>query len=743
MHFTFLVIICASAARGGEEEGFRKGGWSTGPRADRANFYARGTCGETTLGRAQCGNPQLSTSKGGFKTATLQRCLAACDTCSACAFVSFSKRLETCLWFAECDMHQGTPRVQSESLYPHTHPAQTVCMRRGADQHCYGRAPHHLRAGVLMNKSQHAKHALFQTWDARLMPKRRAGIPALLCHAMHSSAAQARACSTIAPSTACQRLAIDLTNYTVITANCKPSLPLCNWTSLREHHQQIGARWIEDCPLAQCYKSHTNSTESQAITSCMKAASCYARRYPDLHAEYGSDSSKSSFLLYLHFLKHGKSEGRRFGCDESEDPKGNLAAESSRNAKAQWAIAETQHNRTVFPWACSLSQVSLTAGLVAPLDNTWSSSVAKRACKMPPPPCLNNNRGRKRPVRPLAFKRVLVSYAYYNPARSLNPHHLQCASNFRFLLDKLLPLDPSAELVVSVIGSSPWPLPDELNATGVRYRHARQLGVDAFTHWEVLAELETKGRLDSYSHFVFLNCGTRGPYLLPHCRKRRFGSSGAIVPVWFQPFLQRLYEANASLVGPTLSCQVAPHVQTHFVAATSHIAFDVLLTQWRPPAEVLSNDRTVTTSQAQTGISEEIVKKVEVGLSEQVMQRGMSIADMHVDQTVCTQLGNNPNPVSQHNPSTRAQHPFKRVFVKHGGSLVANYENFAGGAKGLETPVFDTCKRTFLMVAESYVSSCLVPLPHPQAKYGLASALEQLRDKMAEGRCCSSGPPPF
>ena len=480
MHFTFLVIICASAARGGEEEGFRKGGWSTGPRADRANFYARGTCGETTLGRAQCGNPQLSTSKGGFKTATLQRCLAACDTCSACAFVSFSKRLETCLWFAECDMHQGTPRVQSESLYPHTHPAQTVCMRRGADQHCYGRAPHHLRAGVLMNKSQHAKHALFQTWDARLMPKRRAGIPALLCHAMHSSAAQARACSTIAPSTACQRLAIDLTNYTVITANCKPSLPLCNWTSLREHHQQIGARWIEDCPLAQCYKSHTNSTESQAITSCMKAASCYARRYPDLHAEYGSDSSKSSFLLYLHFLKHGKSEGRRFGCDESEDPKGNLAAESSRNAKAQWAIAETQHNRTVFPWACSLSQVSLTAGLVAPLDNTWSSSVAKRACKMPPPPCLNNNRGRKRPVRPLAFKRVLVSYAYYNPARSLNPHHLQCASNFRFLLDKLLPLDPSAELVVSVIGSSPWPLPDELNATGVRYRHARQLGVDAF-----------------------------------------------------------------------------------------------------------------------------------------------------------------------------------------------------------------------------------------------------------------------
>ena len=74
---------------------------------------------------------------------------------------------------------------------------------------------------------------------------------------------------------------------------------------------------------------------------------------------------------------------------------------------------------------------------------------------------------------------------------------------------------------------------------------------------------------------------------------------------------------------------------------------------------------------------------------------------------------------------------------------MANYEKYAGGAKGLETPVFDTCKRTFLMVAESYVSSCLVPKPHPQAMYGLASALEQLRDKMAEGRCCSSGPPPF
>ena len=149
---------------------------------------------------------------------------------------------------------------------------------------------------------------------------------------------------------------------------------------------------------------------------------------------------------------------------------------------ALWAIAETQHNGTIFPWACSLSQVSLTAGLVAPLDNTWS--VEKRACKMPPPPCPNESRGRKRPVRTLAFKRVLVSYAYYNPANSSKPQHLQCASNFRFLLGELLPLDPSAELVVSVIGSSPWPLPNELNATGVRYRHARQLGVAAFTHWQ-------------------------------------------------------------------------------------------------------------------------------------------------------------------------------------------------------------------------------------------------------------------
>ena len=152
---------------------------------------------------------------------------------------------------------------------------------------------------------------------------------------MRSSAAQARACSTIAPSTACQRLGTDLTNDTVLPANCKLSLPLCNWTSLREHHQQIGARWVEDCPLSQCYKSYTNSTVSQAITSCVKAASCYALRYPDLQAEYGSYSTKSIFLLYRHFLKHGKSEGRRFGCDESEDPKGNLAIDSLRDAKAQ------------------------------------------------------------------------------------------------------------------------------------------------------------------------------------------------------------------------------------------------------------------------------------------------------------------------------------------------------------------------------------------------------------------------
>ena len=144
MHLLTLIITCASATVGAAGKNGPVGAAARGSRAattgatttGKETFYTRGICGVTTFvgGRAQCPQSKLSTAKGAFEAATLRGCLRECETCSACAFVSFSLKLQECSWFAECDLHDVS----------------------------------------LMNQS-HAKQAVsFKTWDTRLMPKRRA-----------------------------------------------------------------------------------------------------------------------------------------------------------------------------------------------------------------------------------------------------------------------------------------------------------------------------------------------------------------------------------------------------------------------------------------------------------------------------------------------------------------------------------------------------------------------------------------
>ena len=104
--------------------------------AGRAVLYTRGICGVTTFvgGRAQCPQSQLSTAKGALAAVSLQECLRACETCNACAFVSFSRKLQECSWFAQCSLDDV----------------------------------------FLMNQSHSEQAVSFKTWDARFVPKRRA-----------------------------------------------------------------------------------------------------------------------------------------------------------------------------------------------------------------------------------------------------------------------------------------------------------------------------------------------------------------------------------------------------------------------------------------------------------------------------------------------------------------------------------------------------------------------------------------
>ena len=125
------------------------------------------------------------------------------------------------------------------------------------------------------------------------------------------------------------------------------------------------------------------------------------------------------------------------------------------------------------------------------------------------------------------------------------------------------PLGPSLDLHISVLGDTPWPpqagpheggpplaLPRGAYAT----RRPNQ-GVDTATHWLVLTEAKFEGSLRGYSHFVFLNCGTRGPYIDAACvppEARGRPPPPGVPPPWLQPFVRRL-NAKTALAGPLVS----------------------------------------------------------------------------------------------------------------------------------------------------------------------------------------------
>jgi len=70
---------------------------------------------------------------------------------------------------------------------------------------------------------------------------------------------------------------------------------------------------------------------------------------------------------------------------------------------------------------------------------------------------------------------------------------------------------------------------------------------------------------DKYKYFIFLNSSVRGPYLVSYYQLKQ----------WYSVFTNRLNE-YVKLVGPTISCQTGPHVQSYFWAL-DHQGLSILL----------------------------------------------------------------------------------------------------------------------------------------------------------------------
>jgi len=67
--------------------------------------------------------------------------------------------------------------------------------------------------------------------------------------------------------------------------------------------------------------------------------------------------------------------------------------------------------------------------------------------------------------------------------------------------------------------------------------------------------LSGKINRNNYKYFIFLNSSVRGPYLVSYYQLNE----------WYYAFTNRLND-YIKLVGPTISCQTSPHVQSYFWA---------------------------------------------------------------------------------------------------------------------------------------------------------------------------------
>ena len=258
-------------------------------------------------------------------------------------------------------------------------------------------------------------------------------------------------------------------------------------------------------------------------------------------------------------------------------------------------------------------------------------------------------------------RRTMISYAYYSPLGKTDRMYAQCRSNLDHFLRRGLPPHDGhnhPDVILNVIGDSPVP---SLGGRRITIRR-RALGpADLFVHAQALRE--TLGRNDDTYYFVFLNCGVRGPYLMPASHPTaRLG-----VASWLEPFTS-LLRNGVMISGPSISCQPSPHLQSCFVVGTKQAAEQFILPKWGKEYDNKTR----------------IIVESEIGLSTAIIQAGFKIASLQ--SWGATFMPMDCMRLCQTNPTLFAQDPFELIFLKHGGNSL---------------PPEGSCKTNLMHVADS------------------------------------------
>jgi hypothetical protein len=176
---------------------------------------------------------------------------------------------------------------------------------------------------------------------------------------------------------------------------------------------------------------------------------------------------------------------------------------------------------------------------------------------------------------------------------------------------------------------------------------AVNLGADICSYREFFHDKSqaTPRPLDHYKYFFFLNCGVRGPFFYPPppislspsstevelvqaalqaARKVQATKVQATHPAhdqaqaWLQKFTSKLGDdaggGGVSLIGPTVSCELSPHVQSYALAMTSATYRNFADAAW---------------SGCRDKDKAQIIVDAEVGLSKAVLEAGLRVASFY------------------------------------------------------------------------------------------------------------------
>lgn len=160
--------------------------------------------------------------------------------------------------------------------------------------------------------------------------------------------------------------------------------------------------------------------------------------------------------------------------------------------------------------------------------------------------------------------KILVSYVSYEDSEGI------CHSNLIFFLSR--GFDPSVLIfyIFTVVGKSDYPRNLKRLASvhrNIGLRNSPQRRIDLFDHAEVLK----KGLSgENILYYFCLNCGVRGPFispLLPVDGPTAFLFQNLSNAKWLYPFIAKLNKTTkVHAVGPIISCEISPHIQSYSIA---------------------------------------------------------------------------------------------------------------------------------------------------------------------------------